>query len=66
MMICLQAGQEKVMKDEKLIDEYAELVAKFKAGDMSAFGELYERTHRMVYATCLGILQNEDGAFDVM
>ena len=38
MMICLQAGQEKVMKDEKLIDEYAELVAKFKAGDMSAFG----------------------------
>lgn len=54
------------MKDEKLIDEYAELVAKFKAGDMSAFGELYERTHRMVYATCLGILQNEDDAFDVM
>lgn len=38
MMICLQAGQEKVMKDEKLIDEYAALVTSVLFGLMALLG----------------------------
>lgn len=53
-------------KDDNIFDNYAELVAKFKDGDVSAYEELYERTRRMVYAICLGILRNEDDAFDAM
>ena len=53
-------------KDNNIFDNYAELVAKFKDGDVSAYDELYEKTQRMVYAICLGILDNEDDAFDIM
>lgn len=53
-------------KDNNIFDNYAELVAKFKDGDISAYDELYEKTQRMVYAICLGILDNEDDAFDIM
>lgn len=44
----------------------AELVAKVQGGDEGAFAELYYRTQRMVYATCLGILRNPDDAADAM
>ena len=49
-----------------LFEDYAELVAKFKSGDESAYEELYTKTQRMVYSICLGILRNEDDAFDAM
>ena len=49
-----------------LFEDYAELVAKFKSGDESAYEELYTKTQRMVYFICLGILRNEDDAFDAM
>ena len=49
-----------------LFEDYAELVANFKSGDESAYEELYTKTQRMVYSICLGILRNEDDAFDAM
>ena len=52
--------------DNDLFENYAELVAKFKSGDESAYEELYTKTQRMVYSICLGILRNEDDAFDAM
>ena len=52
--------------DNEVFDNYAELVARFKSGDESAYEELYEKTKQFVYTTCLGILKNEDDAFDAM
>ena len=52
--------------DNELFDNYAELVARFKSGDESAYERLYEQTKQLVYTTCLGILKNEDDAFDAM
>ena len=54
------------MVEDNLFENIAELVEKFKAGDESAYEELYEKTQRMVYYTCLGILNNDDDAFDAM
>ena len=55
-----------IVNDNDLFEVYAELVAKFKSGDESAYEELYTKTQRMVYSICLGILRNEDDAFDAM
>ena len=52
--------------DNEVFDNYAELVARFKSGDESAYEELYEKTKQFVYTTCLGILRNDDDAFDAM
>ena len=52
--------------DKTVFLEYAELVAKCKNGDENAFVELYNKSERMVYAVCFGILNNEDDAFDAM
>lgn len=54
------------MTIDNIFDSYAELVAKFKTGDESAYEELYKNTQRMVYSICLGILRNDDDAFDAM
>ena len=52
--------------DNNIFDQYAELVRKFKAGDESAFTEIYENSKKMVYVTCFGILNNEQDAEDAM
>lgn len=54
------------MTDSTIFDNCAELVAKFKNGDDSAYEQLYANTQKMVYAVCLGILKNEEDAFDAM
>ena len=53
-------------QDTVFYEECADLVAKFNSGDESAYEELYEKTQRMVYSICLGILRDEDDAFDAM
>lgn len=45
-------------------EEYAGLVKKAKDGDESAFGEIYEKSSRLVYTTCYGVLQNKEDAED--
>ncbi len=45
---------------------YAELVKRVKAGDESAFAELYERSKKLVYTTCYAILNNKQDAEDAM
>lgn len=45
---------------------YAQLVRKVKTGDEDAFAEIYEKTQRLVYTTCFGILDNEQDAEDAM
>ena len=52
--------------DKDLFDNYADLVARFKSGDESAYEELYEKTQRLVYSICIGILGNAEDAFDAM
>ena len=55
------------MDDSKnVFEQYAELVKRVKAGDDSAFTELYERTKKYVYATCYGILNNQQDAEEAM
>lgn len=45
-------------------EEYAALLKRFKGGDDSAFGEIYEKSSRLVYTTCYGVLQNKEDAED--
>lgn len=52
--------------DNNIFDQYAELVRKFKSGDESAFTDIYENSKKLVYTTCLGILNNEQDAEDAM
>lgn len=47
-----------------IFEQYAELVRRFKAGDENAFTEIYEKSKRLVYTTCYGILNNEQDAED--
>ncbi|MCR5048982.1 MAG: sigma-70 family RNA polymerase sigma factor [Saccharofermentans sp.] len=49
-----------------VFEQYSELVKRVKAGDDSAFTELYERTKKYVYATCYGILNNQQDAEEAM
>lgn len=51
---------------EKTYEYYADLVKRVKAGDDSAFSEIYENTQRLVYVTCYGILNNKEDAEDAM
>ena len=55
---------EKSVSD--IFEEYAELVKRYKDGDESAFAEIYDKSSRFVYATCLGVLENRDDACDAM
>ena len=52
--------------DNNVFEQYAELVKRVKAGDESAFTEIYEKSQKLVYTTCLGILNNEQDAEDAM
>lgn len=52
------------MNNEKLYDEYAQLAARIKSGDENAFTDLYNKSERLVYATCYGILRDPDDAAD--
>lgn len=45
---------------------YADLVKRVKSGDENAFTEIYEKSQRLVYTTCYGILNNEQDAEDAM
>lgn len=49
-----------------IFEEYAELARRYKAGDEAAFGEIYDKSSRFVYATCLGVLGNPEDASDAM
>lgn len=42
------------------------LVERARAGDESAFRELYDRYHRRVYAVALGVVKNRQDALDVV
>ena len=42
--------------EESLYREYGELVRRYKSGEEAAFEEMYEKSRRLVYATCKGIL----------
>jgi len=52
--------------DNELFYEYADLVRKYKSGDEEAFSELYDRSSRFVYMTCLNTLGNPEDAQDAM
>lgn len=52
--------------DSSLFEEYCKLVDAFKAGDETAYEQIYEKSQRLVYTTCRGILQNDEDAFDAM
>ena len=54
------------MSNDNIFEQYAELVKRYKSGDESAFTEIYEESKKMVYVTCLGILNNEQDAEDAM
>lgn len=52
------------MTHANLSNEYAQLAARIKAGDEGAFEEMYRKSERLVYATCYGILRNNEDARD--
>ncbi|MBO7425288.1 MAG: sigma-70 family RNA polymerase sigma factor, partial [Clostridiales bacterium] len=54
------------MSDDKIFEEYAKLVRSVKSGDEGACEEIYNRSKRLVYATCYGILNNNEDAQDAM
>ncbi|MBR4009470.1 MAG: RNA polymerase sigma factor [Clostridiales bacterium] len=54
------------MDNEALFQEYAVLSRRIKAGDSSAFAEMYQKSARLIYGTCFGILRNEEDAGDAM
>ena len=58
--------KEKKMDNEALFQEYAVLSRRIKAGDSSAFAEMYQKSARLIYGTCFGILRNEEDAGDAM
>lgn len=47
------------------LEELEELVVRFQGGDQAALGEIYERTSRYVYFTCIGFVKNEQDAADI-
>ena len=53
-------------KDNSLFDEYETLLKAYRSGDENAFSDIYEKSKRFVYATCYGILNNEEEAEDAM
>ena len=71
---CIKCGQKLgVIQDELqnpsegiVFREYANLSKRIKAGDEAAFSEMYEKSSRLVYATCYGILRNNEDAHDAM
>ncbi len=54
------------MSDDKIFAEYAQLVRRIKSGDEGACDEIYNKSKRLVYATCYGILNNNEDAQDAM
>ena len=52
--------------DNELFYEYADLVRKYKSGDEEAFSEIYDRSSRFVYMTCLNTLGNPEDAQEEM
>ena len=48
--------------ENNIFEQYAELIKRWKSGDGDAFTEIYEKSQRLVYTTCLGILNNEQDA----
>ena len=58
--------KEKTMDNETVFQEYAELARRIKAGDNSAFAQMYQKSARLVYGTCYGVLRNEEDAADAM
>lgn len=50
--------------NDSIYDEYAQLAAGIRAGNENAFTEMYRKSERLVYATCLGILRDPDDAVD--
>ena len=52
--------------DNELFYEYADLVRKYKSGDEEAFSEIYDRSSRFVYMTCLNTPGNPEDAQDAM
>ena len=52
------------MTHANLSNEYAQLAARIKVGDEGAFEEMYRKSERLVYATCYGILRNNEDARD--
>lgn len=54
------------MKAQNFLQESDEsLVARFKSGEQSAFGELYNRHNRQVFHRCLEICKDKDLAYDL-
>lgn len=47
------------------MEQLEELVLRFQSGDQTALGEIYERTSRYVYFTCIGFVKNEQDAADI-
>ncbi|MBP5417969.1 MAG: RNA polymerase sigma factor [Clostridiales bacterium] len=54
------------MDNGAVFQEYTELARRIKAGDNSAFAEMYQKSARLVYGTCYGVLRNEEDAADAM
>ncbi len=52
--------------DNELFYEYAELVKEYKSGNENAFTEIYERSSKFVYMTCINTLGNPEDAQDAM
>ena len=50
----------------ELFTEYGELVRRYKAGDEFAFTEIYEKSSKFVYMTCLSVLGNPEDAEEAM
>ena len=50
----------------EIYEEYAILVRRLKVGEEEAFNDIYEKSKRLVYVTCLGILNDSDDAKDAM
>lgn len=53
-------------RNDNIFDEYAMLLSRYRAGDETAFEEIYRKSERMVYTVCFGILNNEEDAYDAM
>ena len=45
--------------------EVISLIRQFQSGDVDSFNEIYEKTYRLVYTTCYGILRSQEDAEDV-
>ena len=62
----MKQERKKMSNEESLYREYGEIVRRYKSGEEAAFEEMYEKSRRLVYATCKGILGNEEDAKDAM